>query len=406
MLLTQLICGFALINFLNKSDYATFTIVMALQGTAIILVDMGITQSLTALIGKGIKDRGFVGRYLVACRQLRNYMLVAGSAVLLVIIYYAAPRFEWSFSLSLFLWICLCLTLLFRSVGAVYKPVFLLKQNLVHLYKVDAFAGVSRLLLILAAFTFGFLSASVAILLGVIQAAISGIGLWQLSRKNVEYPDSGTDLSAERKEIISQTLPRAPGYAFFAFEGQITIFIITLLGTTMNVAELGALGRLAMLFLIFNRMGSNLVGPYMSKLDSHQVLSKTMFFTLITTVFFIAVAGLSYVFPEPLLLLLGNGYQHLRLEVFLVVLAASIRSIDVIIYSICLSRKYVYSWYSLVDILPVVIVMILGFALMDLSQLTNVLYYSVAIAVIRLLSKIFIACVGLSREGAKAEVNV
>lgn len=403
MLLTQLVCGFALINFLTKSDYATFTIVMALQGTAMILVDLGITQSLTALIGKGIKDRIFVGRYLVACRQLRNYMLVFGSAVLLVIIYFAAPRFEWSFSLSLFLWICLCLTLLFSSVGAVYKPVFLLKQNLVHLYKVDALAGVSRLLLILAAFTFGFLSASVAILLGVIQAAISGLGLWQLSRKNVEYPDSEANLSAERKEIISQTLPRAPGYAFFAFEGQITIFIISLLGTTMNVAELGALGRLAMLFLIFNRMGSNLVGPYMSKLDSHQVLSKTMFFTLITTVFFTAVAGISYVFPEPLLLLLGDGYQHLRLEVFLVVLAACIRSIDVIIYSICLSRKYVYSWYSLVDILPVVVVMILGFALMDLSQLTNVLYYSVAIAVIRLLSKIFIAAVGLSREGAKVD---
>lgn len=403
--MTQLICGFALINFLEKSDYATFTIVMALQGTAIILVDMGITQSLTALIGKGIKDRSFVGRYLVACRQLRNYMLVVGSAILLVVIYFAAPRFEWSFNLSLLLWIFLCLTLLFRSIGAVYKPVFLLKQNLVHLYKVDSLAGISRLLLILAAFTFGFLSASVAILLGVIQAAISGLGLWQLSRKNVEYPDSKADLSAERKEIISQTLPRAPGYAFFAFEGQITIFIISLLGTTMNVAELGALGRLAMLFLIFNRMGSNLVGPYMSKLDSYQVLSKTIFFTLITTVFFTAIAGLSYVFPQPLLLLLGEGYQHLRLEVFLVILAASIRSIDVIIYSICLSRKYVYSWYSLVDILPVVIVMILGFALMDLSQLTNVLYYSVAIAIIRLLSKVFIAAVGLSREGVNTDAT-
>ena len=97
-------------------------------------------------------------------------------------------------------------------------------------------------------------------------------------------------------------------------------------------------------------------------------------------------------------MLLGSEYSHLKYEVFLMILASSLSIVTITTFSISVARKYIFPWFSIVDLGPVCAVMIAGFFIWDLSVLTSALYYAIAMAVAKLLSMLFIITVGLSRE--------
>ena len=53
---------------------------------------------------------------------------------------------------------------------------------------------------------------------------------------------------------------------YFCFSGQITIWLISIFGNTTSIAEVGALGRLAMRLNIFTVRFSIIVIPWYAKL--------------------------------------------------------------------------------------------------------------------------------------------
>ena len=394
----QLITGFALIRWLTKDDYATLTLVMAIQGTAAVLVELGISQSLTALIGRKVGDAKVVGRYIAACRFYRDRLLILGGVILFVVFSAIAPRYGWTHGLWFWLWLSVILALVFQAWGAIYGPIFLLEQNLKTMYKINVSASVLRFVLIVGTYLLGFLTAPVVLMYGAVQACVSGWSSMRLTKSKVATPVAGEGLEAEKSEIRSLSLPRVPSSIFYAFQGQITVFLISIFGTTAGLAEIGALSRLAMLFVIFKRAGNMLIVPYFSKMNSEDVLFKTVLFSAGAMVFFCIISVLAYLFPQPFLLILGDGYQHLSYEIFIILTSSALSLMSTVVFSICVARKYIYSWFSIVEVVPLIIVMAVGFSLIDLSNLTNVLYLGFAMAFTRLLAKTFILVVGLSRE--------
>lgn len=394
----QLVTGFLLINCLSKEDYATFAIVVAIQSTTGVLVEMGITSSLTALIGTDYEDRTLVGRFLAACKYYRDRLLILGGVVLLGIFYMAAPDYGWGGGLWFVLWLSVISALVFQAMGAIYGCVFLLHDRLKEMYVISVAAALFRMFMIVAVYLAGYLNAPVALIFGALQMCIAGWGAREFAKPYMEKIGSDVDLEPQKKAILSQALPRAPSNVFYAFEGQITIFAIGILGATSSVAELGAISRLGMLFILFRRAGNIIVNPYFAKLQANQVLMRALVFILGSAVFCFLVSGFTYFLPEVPLLLLGSEYSHLKNEVFLMILASSLSIITITTFSICVARKYIFSWFSIVDLGPVCTVMVGGFFVWDLSVLTNALYYSIAMAIAKLCSMLFIIVVGLSRE--------
>ncbi|MEM8867179.1 MAG: hypothetical protein AAGC73_02820 [Verrucomicrobiota bacterium] len=394
----QLTTGFIIINFLTKEEYATFTLVLALQSMANVLVELGITRTLVPLIGKRYNDQDVVGRYFAACRFFRNATLSLGSVGLLIAFYFSAQKYDWSVGYWVVLWLTVIVALQGFTVGSIYTSVFLLRQDLKTLYKIGLISGTSRLLAICLAQLMVGLSAQLALIFGSIQALIGGYTKKLLAKGAYSHPAKGTSLAKEKKEVLSQALPRAPSVAFFAFEGQFTIFLMGIIGTTAGLGELGALGRLGMLFLIVNKTGTMLFSPHFSKREVHQVLPHALVSIGGASLFGSLVVGFIYLFPETLLILLGEGYQHLRFEIVLVVMGSALRFVDIVSFSICLSRKYIFPWFSVVDILPLIIAMVVGFSFFDLSTVRNMLYFSLVMSVIKLLTKFFILTVGIGRE--------
>ncbi|MGZ0707203.1 hypothetical protein ACWPKO_02565 [Coraliomargarita sp. W4R53] len=399
MQVMQLLTGFLLINCLSKQDYSTFTIVIAIQSTTAVLVELGISSSLTALIGRRFGDFDLVGRYLSACRYYRDRLLVLGGVVLLVLFYLISPRYEWGYGLWLVLWLSVILALVFQAWGAIYGPIFMLHDRLREMYVISVSASAWRLIMIVGIYLAGWLSTPTVLIFGALQMCIMGWGAREFAKPLMVEPPAGADLSVEKKDILSQALPRAPSNVFYAFEGQITIFIMGILGATSSVAELGAISRLGMLFILFRRAGGIVIGPYFSKLDTKYVGPRALFCIAASIVLCVSTSGFTYFFPQVPLLLLGDGYQHLELEVFLLIFSSSLSIVTVTVFSICVARKYIFPWFSIVDLGPTCVVMIAGFFIWDLSQLTHVLYYSIAMASAKLVSMVFILLVGIKREG-------
>ena len=397
----QFITGFALINWLTKDAYATFTLVMAIQGTTQALVELGITQSLTGLIGKKVSDPRAVGRYIAACRYYRDRLLWAGALALPFVFWQIAPNYGWTGGVWLWLWASVVIALVFQAWGAMYNPIFLLNQDLKPMYGIQLSAAVMRLGLIGGAHLAGVLTAPLALFYGALQSMAGGWATRSRTRSAVREPARGEDIRPEKRELLRQSLPRVPSSVFHAFEGQITIYLISIFGNTSDTAELGALGRLAMLFVIFKRGCNVLVGPYFAKLDTARVPGRIALFLLGGAVFTVAVSGFGYLFPEVLLFVLGDGYQHLRYEVFLILLTGSIQLVNMMLFAICVARKYIFPWYSIVEIVPLVAVMVLGFAFLDLSELVQVLYFGIALAVSKTGSRMVDLTVGLRRDFRK-----
>ena len=399
----QLITGFLLVHWLTKDAYATFTLVIAVQSTTAVLVELGLSQSLVAFIGKKYKDAEVAGRYVAACRYLRDRILIAGGVVLFVFFYLVSPKYGWSDGVWVVLWFSVISALVFQAWSGIYSPLLLLDKNLKVIYSIDIASGAIRLGLISFTYLFGLLSAPLVLLYGATQACFAGWASREKTRSMIQEPPAGVSLHAEKKEILSQVLPRVPSSVFFAFEGQIAIFLISIFGATSNIAELGAMGRLAMLFVIISRANGVLIAPYFARLASRQVFAKSILFVCGSLLFVMASSGFVFCFPEPFLWVLGDGYQHLKFEVFLVMTVSALNLVSMLIFSICLSRKYIFPWYSIVDIGPVCVAMILGFMLMDLGTLSGVLYYSMLMAVVKMLSVGFVLAFGLSQENSVAD---
>ncbi len=397
----QLLSGFILINCLSKGDYATYTLVIAIQSTTAVLVELGFSSSLTALIGKRYSNHEAVGRYIAACRLYRDRLLILGGVVLLAVFYTAAPRYGWGDGLWFVLWLSVIGALTFQLWSAVHGPVFVLNDRLRTMYTIGVSASVWRLIMIVVVYLAGWLTATTALIFGALQACINGWGAREFAKDYTKPPPAGADLSVEKKEILGQALPRAPSNIFYAFEGQITVFVIGLLGVTNSVAELGAISRLGMFFILFRRAGGIVVSPYFAKLDARFVRSRALLVIAGCFVFCLLVSGFSYYFPQVPLFLLGQGYQHLEFEVFLMLTTSALSVVTLTVFSICVARKYIYPWFALVDLGPVALVMIGGFFVWDLGELVNALYYAMAMAVAKLFSVFFILLVGLRRESEK-----
>lgn len=394
----QLVTGFLLINCLSKEDYATFATVIAIQMTTGVLVEMGITSSLTGLIGKDYQNKEIVGKFLAASKYYRDRLLIIGGLVLLGIFYYVAPIYGWGDGLWFLLWLIVVSSLVFQAWCAIYGCLFLLHDRLKEMYIISVVSAVFRLAMIAAVYFAGYLSGPLALAFGALQVLIGCWGAYEFAKPYVAMPAKDVDLRPQKKAILGQVLPRVPSNLFYAFEGQIAIFAIGLLGATSNVAELGAISRLGMLFILFRRAGGIIVTPYFSKLQSVQVLPRALFFIFSSVAFCFLVSTFTYLLPEVPLLLLGSEYSHLKYEVFLMILASSLSIITITTFSICVGRKYIFPWFSIVDLGPVCTVMVAGFFIWDLSILTNALYYTIALAVAKLVSMIFIIIVGLSRD--------
>ena len=263
------------------------------------------------------------------------------------------------------------LALNFQLLGGVLGIVPRLHSQIGRVQKLDAMVAASRLLLLAAAYLV-FLNTAVALLAGVVGIVAQYVFLKRWTADDIELhaPVNADD----REAMIGIVKHQAPNAVFYCVQGQLTVWLISIFGNTRNIAEVGALGRLSMIFSVISAVMSSIVLPAFARCQSPSLLRRRYFQTV--SGFFLlglSLIGIAALFPDQLLWILGNKYAGLRNELLLMMCLSAANALIAAMWSLNATKAWIqYSWLNIPGVILAQVVLL---ALVDISTVKGVLIF-------------------------------
>ena len=314
--------GILIVRHLSKPEYAWFTIANTLVATMSMLADSGVSGALSAIGGEVWQDNARFGSLIRTALTLRRKMAVVSITVV-------APIFIWMLvknkapaaTIAVLLPAALAGFLL-QLTAAVLGVVISLRQEIRRMQLLGLAAALLRLALLAPACLI-FLDSRVAVIVGTIAVALQ---VWLLRgwvRRSVQW--NAPESPDYRRRILAIVKKQAPLTIFHCVQGQIIVLLISIFGSEERVAEIGALGRFAILFTLISSVVNGIVVPRFARCQDRRVLRRRYWqiatgFALLAGAFVV----LSAVFPRPLLWVIGAKYANLESVVWLMMLNAAL----------------------------------------------------------------------------------
>lgn len=338
--------GILLVRTLDQREYAYFTIVFAILATMNILADSGISIGLSSIGGRVWQDRYRFGQLINTALRLRLYLAAAAVVIVTPILVWMLWRNGASLGYVALLSLLVLAALGFQLTTGVLMVVPRLHSQIGRVQKIDLAGAVARLALVCAA-CFVFLNAVVAALATVVSMGLQYLLLkrWTTESFDARAPVSAEDLGEMRGIIKSQ----APNAIFYCLQGQVTVWLITVFGSTQSIAEVGALGRLGVAFAVIGAVMTSIVLPSFARCQATDKLRRRYFQIVGCFIGFGAMLlSVAVMFPNELLWVLGRQYGHLTDEVGLVVLLAAVNSVGIAMVSLNMTKGWVkYYWLNI-----------------------------------------------------------
>jgi O-antigen/teichoic acid export membrane protein len=374
----QLITGFLLVRWMSVEAYAKYGLALGFQNMVGQLVELGFSSAIIALVGQETQNRTVVGRYVRAARSLRNTMLaVVGPLSAIGFIWFAWSH-QWSLGSSVVLFLSILALLGFQGWTSCYTPPLLMHQEMSRLYRPAVLLNGAKLLVSFLLHCGSLLTAASLCWLNAITVLFNALLYRSSARPFLQEPEQADPET--KREIRRYITPLIPGMIFYAFQGQIQIFLISFFGKTQSIAELTALGRLGQLFIFLASFNAALVVPFIAKVPAAQLGRRYLQAVGLSVVAAALACFSSFYFPSIFLWLLGPKYQGLHYELVLSLIAASLSFVASTLFSMNNARRWVYHWTGISSILGIVMIQAVLIAFMDLSNTRNVLIFSVLTA--------------------------
>jgi O-antigen/teichoic acid export membrane protein len=374
--------GILIVRTLAQRDYAYFTIANAMQGTISVLADIGISVGLISIGGRVWQDRHRFGQLVNTALALRKYLgaivvLVTAPVLWFLLFRNGAPPF---YTLVLVL-------LVAASVGAqlsndVLSVVPRLRSDISRIQKID-FVGAIVRLLGLVVLLYIYLNAGIAIAVATVVYLLQFAMLRSYAKTaiDVDAPENEED----RRAMLSFVRKLAGNAIFFCLQAQIAVFLISLFARrASSVAEVGALGRLAMIFAVLSNLLANVFVPAFARAQSRRRL-RWLYGGIIGGVSafgFLILLGV-YLFPNEFLLVLGGRYAHLHKELVLMLASAVLSSITAALWALNAARAWVAGSWLYIPLTLLTQIALVPFV--DCTTVTGVLTFNLVSAVPNLL---------------------
>lgn len=373
--------GITLVHCLDQTQYGYYTLAISMVGLANVMLDLGLSTAVLAQGGPLHGNPQRLGGLLDDAFRIKGRMLMLGS--LLLIPAFAAMFFkqgvEWHQVIALSSLVAGCT--FFNVHNAVALSMVRLRGDLSMQQRLDVGVNLGKLLLVLAAARV-FLDASMAMLLNV---AATAAMFWLLRRYlTVHFKHGGGARDAHTAALWGFIRRQAPNSIYYCLIGQISIWLVGLLGNAERVAEVGALGRLAALFTVIGAVVGALVQPYFARANSSRELidgfiAVNAFFLVLTLS--LVVVGL--LFPQALLWVLGHRYADLTDAVVWMVLSSSLSAWSGTLYAVGAARGWVVS--SLWMVSTGILTLAMSACTLDVSTVIGNFMMGSAVAMVALL---------------------
>ncbi|WP_254448503.1 polysaccharide biosynthesis protein [Spirosoma rhododendri] len=180
---------------------------------------------------------------------------------------------------------------------------------------------------------------------------------------------------------MKRLLPDALYYCIWC---QFAVWLVSIYGSTAAVAQLGALGRLAITLTLLTTLFATLILPRFARQpDNRQNLFK-MFIRLEAMLLLVSagVVGLTFLFADPILWVLGRDYSGLNTELVLMMTGKCLGFVASSLFLLCTSKGWVIN--PVVSISISILSVAAGVWLLDISTLRGIFMLDIVTTVVQL----------------------
>ncbi|OKH22655.1 polysaccharide biosynthesis protein [Chroogloeocystis siderophila 5.2 s.c.1] len=367
------ISGLLIVRTLDKQQYAYFTIANTMQGSMTVLSDSGITAGLSAIGGRVWQNRDQFSQLINTALQLRIYLSIISVVAVTPITLWLLISNGASILSAILIVIVIILGLNAQLTIGVLEIVPRLYSQINRIQTIELVPSVSRLVLLLCAY-FTSLNALIAVFISSLSLLLKRSVLIKWVTQNI---DSEAKTNQDYyHEILAVIKSLSPNTIFYCIQGQITVWLISFFGNTQNIAEVGALSRLAVIFSIINSVIAGIISPSFARCHSVTLLHRK-YWQIVGISCFLGFCILVFIaiFPVQILWLLGEQYAHLQNELFLIALSTIFSHVVGVMWSLNCSKAWVsYSWFSIPSTLTTQIALLF---LINLSTIEGVIMFGI-----------------------------
>jgi O-antigen/teichoic acid export membrane protein len=333
-----------LVRWLPQREYAYFTIANAMQATLNVLADIGISVGVISIGGRVWQDRHRFGQLINTGLLVRRRLAVFAFLIVAPLLYGMLVRNGAS---PLYTLLLIAIVLIGFSIQLsidVFVVVPRLRSDIARIQTIDFVCAITRLALIVG-LIYVFTRAGLAVAIASATFFLQYVLLRTYAAKVIDL--NAGENPEDRREIVRLTKKLAANAVFYCLQGQITVFLISFFGQrATDVAEVGALGRLAMITAVLMSTLTNIFVPAFARCQDKAKLR--VLYLLIAggvALFSVIVLAAAAFFPDQFLLILGNRYTHLHRELVLMVGGAVLIAFGSTLWMLNSSRAWINgSW--------------------------------------------------------------
>jgi O-antigen/teichoic acid export membrane protein len=388
--------GLLFVNFMPVREFALYTLAFSVITFFNFVSDLGSTTSLVYFFRqvKGVREE--VGRYVAAVLSLRRLAFLLGAGAVLLVFPRIAVAKGFTLRESLLSAAGILLCVWFQMSASVRVLALRLADHYGLSYKAEMAGGGVRLLLAFVLMATGLLWAWLGVLVSSFAAAATAL----VGRTAATEPaaETAATLRPYRARVLRYLLPSLPSALYFSLQGPLTVWLATTFGSTRNIAEVGALGRLGLVVGIFSSLTGVVFLPRLAQIHDERTYRTRYFqFGAVLLAVTIALVLISATAPGLLLALVGKRYAGLRHELVLVVGGAGLSLLGGYAVAVNLARSW-NRWEGLAVVMLIAVQAVLVTQL-PLSTTSGVLMFNVLTAATGLLLQLVITLGGFTRPG-------
>ena len=319
--LAMLVSGLIIVRHLGVGDYALYTLANMLIGFGTVASDLGLSNALVTFGTKLLKRGDTLGGLYAAALRMRRTLFLATITVMCVLTYFLY-RPEWTLEAYLIVLTLVVASNYVQITIQLRKSIHNIHQDASTLSTATSASSLVRVVLITIVCALGA-GVIVVIAVNLIAYLLEQYILGKLGHWPVSAEKSG--IRSAKTSLYKFILPTIPNRIYFMLQSQIGLLLLSVMGITREMAELGALGRLNMVLTFITILNPFLIQPRLAAIDERQLYLRTFATIVFVVSCMMAVAVITSAWlPSIWLLLIGPKYYHLSAEVHLTVLGGAV----------------------------------------------------------------------------------
>jgi O-antigen/teichoic acid export membrane protein len=373
------VCGIFIIRNFTIAEFAFYTIANTMLGAMNILADGGIISGVIAEGGKVWQDKNKLGSVIVTGLNLRKKfaigsILIAGSLLIYLLIQNNA---NWYYALLILMSL---IPVFYANLSdSMLEIAPKLHQDLKPLQKNQLLANFGRLILTIPAVLF-LPFTPIAIFAAGIPRIIANIKLKKISDKFASTNQH--ENSDVKKNIIRMVKRILPGDIYNIFSVQITVWILSVVGSANAIAQVGALFRIGAVLALFNVLFNTIITPRFSRMEEDKKKLKANMIKIQFLLFGIGIVIVffTWLLNSQIIWLLGINYANLENELVLAIIILYLNIVENVIYTMCRGRGWVLN--PIINILINIVSISICAYTLNIGSLYGVLVLNIIVSAI------------------------